>query len=50
MKKLFISWIFCIGLIISSVTPVFAEGSEYVSGTFDWLYLSNHERTERVQK
>ena len=50
MKKIFISWIVFLSIIITSITPVFAESYDYVGGSFDWLYLSNVERKDRVQE
>lgn len=48
MKKFLISWIFIFTLLVSAITPVFADDSEYISGAFDWLYMTNVERKERV--
>lgn len=36
------------GLSVCFLQPVFAEETGYSSGYFDWLYLSNTERSERV--
>ncbi len=48
MKKILLSWILLIGLFISA--PCMAETFDYVGGSFDWLYMTNQERTDRVSQ
>ncbi|MCR5266040.1 MAG: hypothetical protein K6E29_05540 [Cyanobacteria bacterium RUI128] len=48
MKKKIFSWILFLGLLVLPTVPAIAESFDYVGGSFDWLYMSNEERTERV--
>ena len=48
MKKFFINLIILTGLTLNITSPVFAEVFDYAGGGFDWLYLTNIERKERV--
>jgi len=48
MKKFLINFIILAGLIFNAALPACAEVFEYAGSTFDWLYLSNVERKNRV--
>lgn len=48
MKKIFVSWIIFLGLILTVCAPAFANESEYIGGVFDWLYMTNIERKARI--
>lgn len=48
MKKFLINTLIILGLVFTLVKPAFAEEFEYVGGSFDWLFLTNIERKERV--
>ncbi len=48
MKKIFLNLFIIIGLTLTMVKPAFAEVFDYVGTDFDWLFLTNIERKERV--
>lgn len=48
MKKIFLNLFIIIGLTLTMVKPAFAEVFDYVGTDFDWLFLTNVERKERV--
>lgn len=48
MKKIFLNLFIIIGLTFTMVKPAFAEVFDYVGTDFDWLFLTNIERKERV--
>lgn len=48
MKKIFLNLFIIIGLALTMVKPAFAEVFDYVGTDFDWLFLTNIERKERV--
>lgn len=48
MKKIFLNLFIIIGLTLTIVKPAFAEVFDYVGTDFDWLFLTNIERKERV--
>lgn len=48
MKKIFLNLFIIIELTLTMVKPAFAEVFDYVGTDFDWLFLTNIERKERV--
>ena len=50
MKRILLCWIVFLSILVTSFVPAFAESYDYVGGSFDWLYLSNVERKDRVQE
>ena len=48
MKKFLIKILILYGIVTSFLLPASAEVLESPSGCFDWLYLSNAERKDRV--
>ena len=48
MTKIFLNLFIIIGLTLTMVKPAFAEVFDYVGTDFDWLFLTNIERKERV--
>ena len=53
MKKILVTFILLTCMSVPNFSPVFAQvddypTSSYVDGVFDWLYLSNSERQDRV--
>ncbi|MCD8378598.1 MAG: hypothetical protein LUB59_07420 [Candidatus Gastranaerophilales bacterium] len=48
MKKFLISLFILFSLSGGFTTTAFAEVFDYVGGNFDWLYLTNSERKQRV--
>jgi len=49
MKKLLLGLLITFSFLISGYLPVLAdEEFDYVGGGFDWLYLTNDQRKERV--
>ena len=50
MKKCLVNLFLLLSLIFTSVAPASAEVFDQVAGSFDWLYLTNSERQERVTK
>ena len=50
MKKILATLFLLFSFTVTLSAPVLAETFDYVGGAFDWLYISNEERTQRVNQ